>query len=77
QNRMYMGMSLIEYVFLVVIVVVAALLYQVTKSDSRNRGFSSESERVRYRAEQNAERVTNEETERARRRARQARRYYR
>ncbi|MFW9870101.1 MAG: hypothetical protein ACFFFO_14250 [Candidatus Thorarchaeota archaeon] len=71
-----MGMSLLEYILVVVIVVVVVLLYQATKSDSRNRRHYSESEGIRYRATQNAERVTNEEKERARQKARQARRYY-
>jgi hypothetical protein len=69
-------MVLLEYILLIVIVVIIVLLYQGIGTDSRNRGFHSESEGIKYRAMQEAERITNEERERARQKASQARRYY-
>jgi len=73
---LYPGTALFEYILLIVIVVGVALLYLGIETDSRNRGFHSESEHIQYRAMQESERVVNEERERARQRARHPRRYY-
>ena len=48
---------------------VVVLLARVTMQGSRNRRYHNESERIKHKTQQNAERVAKEERERARQRA--------
>jgi len=56
--------------------VVVVLLARVTMQGSRNRGYHSESEKIKYKTQHDAKRVAKEERERARQRAKyEGRRY--
>ena len=67
---------MLQYIFLVVIIGMVALILHSRWSESRDRGYHSESERIHHMAGSYAKQVENVEKERARQNVRHEGGYY-